>query len=204
MSRSISRRASGFALAYICRLYSRLTLSRTPFAIREARSSGLRNINIEPSAMRSAYVPIYVPNRYEVAATTVLCREKTDRVRRRRGARTARNGEGLLVTSRKSAKTRNDGPRPAAPGGAPRPAGPALLRRPRAAPTVPAASRGLMWNRTLGRPPSGALTASGRSHPRSARHSSAPCTGLNGLCGARQVAAEGMSQERSAQSPPSP
>jgi hypothetical protein len=33
-----------------------------------------------------------------------------------------------------------------------------------------------MWNRTVGRPPSRTWTASGRSHPSSARPSSAPCT----------------------------
>ena len=33
-----------------------------------------------------------------------------------------------------------------------------------------------MRNRTVGRPPSRTLTASGRSHPSSARPSSAPCT----------------------------
>jgi hypothetical protein len=39
------------------------------------------------------------------------------------------------------------------------------LRPARATPAAPVASRGLAWNRTLGRPPSGARTASGRSHP---------------------------------------
>jgi hypothetical protein len=33
-----------------------------------------------------------------------------------------------------------------------------------------------MGNRTVGRPPSRALTASGRSHPSSARQASASCT----------------------------
>jgi hypothetical protein len=40
----------------------------------------------------------------------------------------------------------------------------------------PARSRGLVRNRTVGRPPAGVRTASERSHPHSSRQASAPCT----------------------------
>ena len=47
-------------------------------------------------------------------------------------------------------------------------------RRARGCPS--AQSRALRWKRTVGRPPSGARSASGRIQPSSSRHSSAPCT----------------------------
>jgi hypothetical protein len=43
-----------------------------------------------------------------------------------------------------------------------------------------------MRNRTVGRPPSRTLTASGRSHPSSARPSSAPVTGPGAMQSIRQ------------------
>jgi len=48
--------------------------------------------------------------------------------------------------------------------------------KPRTVPSQRGATRGLMWNRTVGRPPSRAMTASGRIQPSSRRHSSASPT----------------------------